>query len=237
MNKLSSLLLSTLLLTILVSCSSTQTPMAPITPAANGLMTGKNLSFPLLLTKEIKTKEEIIKETSDDVFIIYIGHLLDASKSKKENEKKLKELEKNDYDLVNLNIEDILIAEIQGLSFDHYKLSFLNSSVIDIKKDNLFRTKRVVPFVMYRDTVFVGLSDNQTTDSLLNNDLTNSFIVNDYVLSILQARKLAMNDLKNLNKKLGKKEQKNIKSFVIVHDLGTNMTEVMDRLPPHFLTN
>ena len=46
-----------------------------------------------------------------------------------------------------------------------------------------------------------------------------------------------MNDLKNLNKKLGKKEQKNIKSFVIVHDLGTNMTEVMDRLPPHFLTN
>lgn len=220
---------------VVASCSSTQTKMAEITPASNGLLTGSNLAFPLYLTKDLKSKAELITATNDDVFGVFIGHIFDANKSKKENEESLKALDKSDYDLVNLTIEDLLIAEIQSINLDVHKIKFLNSSIIDIKKDNLYRSKKVVPYLLYKDTVFVGLSDNKTNDILLQNELSNSFIVNDYVLSILQARKLALNELKNINKTIDKKNHRTIKSFVIIHDLGPEMKEILERLPPHFL--
>lgn len=155
--------------------------------------------------------------------IVHSGHFLDAKLTKARNEEILKTLEKKNYGLVNLTLDDLLIAHAQEIKFENFpKLIFLNSSIIDLEKDSLFAGPNVVPYYVLNGTCFIGL-----TDSNVNSNLPSEhYLINDYVLSILK--------IKNESQK------ENPTSFVIIHKLGKDFDAILERLPTEFralLTN
>ena len=78
-------------------------------------------------------------------------------------------------------------------------------------------------FAIHDGVAFIGLSD-QLIDQNLPRE---KYIIDDYVLSVLKVKKIA----------LKKAEPTPLRSFVIIHTLGSEINEVMERLPPNFINS
>ncbi|NOT78143.1 MAG: hypothetical protein HOP07_03970 [Bacteriovoracaceae bacterium] len=220
----------------LISCSSNvskilETPKATlsiVTASDPGLFKNDSLKFPLYLTDKIESKEQVQANYGSNVFIIHRGHLLKASATKEENVAVLKSLEGKGIDAVNLSMEDFIIADQQQISLENYSQFFLNSSVVNLNEDNIVTKPNISSFVIYEGVAFIGLSDQVVDKNLV----TEKFLISDYVLAILRAKKTALT-----NNSLKKVSQPKIQSFVIVHNEGSEINEIIERLPPNFLNS
>jgi hypothetical protein len=149
--------------------------------------------------------------------IIHSGHFLNSKLSKEKNEELLTTLENKNYSLVNLTLDDVIIAHIQNIKFENYpRLLFLNSSIIDLDKDSLLTGPNIVPYFVLNGVCFIGLSDNLVDTNLP----AEHFLLNDYVLSILKVK----ND----------SQKENPKSYVVIHKLGKEFETILQRLPTEF---
>ncbi|MBC7429815.1 MAG: hypothetical protein H7336_14470 [Bacteriovorax sp.] len=227
MMKLNSFLILAFLL--LTACSSGQKKnTVSISTASTGVLKNHDLTFPLYLTDKIETKEAVVAKTNSDVYIVHTGHLLKANASKAINEATLESLKGKGIDVVNLSIEDFIIADQQEISFEKYPQKFLNSSVVNLNEDNIIAKNNISPYVIHDGVALIGLSD-KNIDKLLSMD---KFLVSDYVLAVLRARKAALKDTS------GDVTPDNpLHSFVIVHTMGPDINEVMERLPPNFINS
>lgn len=199
-----------------------------ISTASSGIVKNSNLDFPLFLTDKIEQKEEVISKTSSDVYIVHTGHLLKANVTKAQNEAILDSLTGKGIDIVNLSIEDFIIADQQEISFEKYPQKFLNSSVVNLNEDNIIEKSNITPYVIRDGVAIIGLSD-KNIDKLLSME---KFLVSDYVLAILRARKAALKDATAASN-----PEKPLHSFVIIHTMGADINEVMERLPPNFINS
>ena len=192
--------------------------------ASSGILKNTRASFPILLTDIVQPRVEFeIKYSTKELFIIHTGHLLNATLKKEENESRLKSLEGKGIDLVNLTLEDFIVADHQGIHFEDYSQMFINSTVIDLNTDELATAKNILPYDVHEGMAFIGLSDNR-----LDKNLTKEkYIINDYVLSILKIKKIALKAT----------AIKPITSFIIIQTLGSEIDEVMERLPPSFINS
>lgn len=216
--------LQLLLLMLAVSCSHNKpTSAISITTATTGLVKNHIIPFPVYLTETLESRAELEKKYSSDLFIIHIGHILKPDFSKEQNEKTLASLKDYGINLINLTLEDFAIAEAQGINFEDYEQTFLNSSVIDLTQDNLALGKNIVSYNVHEGIAFIGLSDDRLNKKLPNE----KFIISDYVLSILKVKKTALKTATPTT----------INSFVLIHNLGAGINEVMERLPPSFINS
>ncbi len=223
MTKIASILYL-ILLVVLFSCSHAPTERGiTIASASSGLMKNQIASFPVYLTDTLEGRTSLEKKYSNDVFIIHTGHILKPNLSKAQNEKNLETLSSLGIDLVNLTLEDFVIAEAQGIDFEKYNQTFLNSSVIDLNLDALATGKNIVSYDIHKGVAFIGLSDKKL-DKKLSQE---KYIISDYVLSILKVKKTALKTATPTT----------INSFVLIHTLGSEIKSVMERLPPSFINS
>jgi hypothetical protein len=223
-----SFILGLIFLISVVSCSSApeqQKDTISIASVTSGLVKHPDINFPLYLINKVESRQEVIAKTSSEVFIVHTGHILNPAYTKEQNEDILMSLSDKGIDLINLTIEDFIIAANQDIKFENYPQMFLNSSVMDLNEDSFITKKNIVSFVIHNNVVFVGLSDKKI-DPLLSVD---KFLVSDYVMAVLRARKIAMGG--------GKVSSISPKSFVIVHTIGPEINEVMERLPANFINS
>lgn len=208
------------------SCSTSEQSSngIPISTVSEGVVKKPEMDFPLYLTNKIEDRAEVVAKTSTEVFIVHTGHLLNPLFTKEQNEETLTSLKDKGIDLVNLTLEDFIVANNQGINLENYPQKFLNSSVMDLQVDNFITLKNVSPFFAHGNVVFVGISDKVVDPSLT----LDKFMVSDYVLSVLRARKMALG---------GKNPIFSPKAFVIVHNIGSEINEVMDRLPSNFINS
>jgi hypothetical protein len=215
---------SLLTLILLTSCSHNKLNNGiSISTATNGLMKNHIVPFPIYLMDTIEERKKLEKKFSPNIFIVHTGHILRPELSKGENEKLLSSLEDKGINLVNLTLEDFVVAEAQGINFENYKQTFLNSSVVDLNQDNLATAKNIVSYDVHNVVAFIGLSDNKLDKKLPKE----KYIISDYVLSILKVKKAALKTATPTT----------INSFIIVHTLGAEINEVMGRLPPSFINS
>lgn len=210
------ILLSIFLVFFIVSCSHEyKRSTVTITPTNLGIVKNPAISIPLYFTLDANDTN-----APADSLKIHLGHFLKAHLTKDQNTSILKNLEDKNFHLINLSLEDIAIAEAQGIKFSAFKkLIFLNSSVTDLNKDDLYTDVNIVPYYNYEDAILIGLSDFEIDKKVLSS----RFIFNDYVYSILRIKKLT--------------KAKNYKSYIIIHHIGDKINEVMDRLPPTFINS
>lgn len=226
-NNLSLLLLASLV--IFSSCSSSQKRNSvSITPASTGILKNPNITFPLYLTDKIEKKSDVEAKTNSSVFIIHTGHILKADASKTQNEATLESLTGKGIDVVNLSMEDFIIADAQGISFEKYPQQFLNSSVVDLNEDNFIKKTNVSPYIIHDGVALIGLSDKKIDKKLS----MEKFLVSDYVLAVLRARKSALKDAT-----VDTTPPNPLRSYVIVHTIGSDINEVMERLPSNFINS
>jgi hypothetical protein len=83
--------------------------------------------------------------------------------------------------------------------------------------DDLYKKTNVLPYYAMEEVVFIGLSDNQYIKPLN----TNRFLINDNVYSVLKIKKQT--------------REKKYKSYILIHHLGNEITDIMNRLPPTFI--
>lgn len=213
----------------LTACSSNKNRSTiSVTSATSGLVKNGTLPFPIFLTDKIIAKKDIIKETSDDVFVIHTGHILNPKAKKSENEKILESLSDKNIDLVSLSLEDFIIANAQDISFEKYPQKFLNSSVVDLNEDNIISKKNISAYFIIDGVAFIGLSDKKYDKSLS----LEKFLVSDYVLAILRAKKAALKD-----PEAHENSDHPLQSFVLIHTIKDEINEIMDRLPPNFINS
>lgn len=218
------LVLHLVLLSFLFSCSHAPIDRGiSIASASSGLMKNPIAPFPVYLTNQLETRSSLEKKYSSDVFIVHTGHILKPNLSKDENEKTLDSLSGLGIDLVNLTLEDFIIAENQGIDFEKYNQTFLNSSVIDLNIDALATGRNIVSYDIHKGIAFIGLSDKKLDKKLFQD----KYIVSDYVLSILKVKKAALKTATPTT----------INAFVLIHKLGTEINSVMERLPPSFINS
>ena len=228
MKKINFLTLVIISMLVVTSCSSNKKKDSiSISSASSGVVKNHDLHFPLYLTNKIETREAIADKTSKNVFIVHTGHLLKANASKAQNEAVLESLTGKGIDVVSLSIEDFIIADQQEISFEKYPQKFLNISVVDLNEDNIIAKSNIAPYVIHEGVALIGLSD-KNIDKLLSMD---KFLVSDYVLAVLRARKAALKDPAATNPELP------LTSFVLVHTMGSDINEVMERLPPSFINS
>lgn len=228
MNKIYFLTMITTLV-VFTSCSSKQKKnTVSISTASSGLVKNNDISFSLYLTDKIEPKIDIQNRTSSNVFVVHTGHILNPNATKDQNEATLASLTGKGIDVVNLMIEDFLIANSQGISFEHYPQQFLNSSVVDLNEDNFIKKPNISPYVIHEGVALIGLSDKKL-DKKLSMD---KFLVSDYVLAVLRARKAALKD-----SSLDKNPANPLRAFVIIHTIGSEINDVMERLPPNFINS
>lgn len=227
--KINFFILAVISILFLSACSSAPKKNGvSISTATAGLLKNNNISFPLYLTDKIEDRQEIAIQTSADVFIVHTGHILKPNLSKAQNEETLNSLKDKGIDLVNLTLEDFIIAEKQGIDFEKYPQKFLNSSVVDLNEDNIISKPNITSYVIREGVALIGLSDKNLDKSLA----LEKFLVSDYVLAVLRARKLALND-----KSMGASPERVLSSFIIIHTIGADITDVMERLPPNFINS
>lgn len=205
-----------LILIFLFSCShESKRTTVTIATTNKGLVKNSAVSIPMYLSSNPEDKGP-----EDKMLRIHPGHFLSIENKKDENINIIKSLENANYSLVNLSLEDIAVAETQEINFtDFPKLIFLNSTITDINRDDLYSNKNVVPYFIFEDAVFIGLSDHNINKKLS----TSRFLFNDYVYSILKVKKIT--------------KDKAFKSYIIVHHLGSEINEIMNRLPPSFINS
>ena len=213
---------------LLASCSSApKRNSVSIATASTGLVKNNSIPFPLYLTDKIESRFEVEKKTAANVFIVHTGHVLVASATKSQNEATLNSLLGKGIDVVNLTIEDFIIADSQDISFEKYPQQFLNSSVVDLNEDNFIKKSNINPYIIHEGVALLGLSDKKMAKNLS----MEKFLVSDYVLAVLRARKSALKDPAVDN------QVNPLRSFVIVHTLGSDINEVMERLPSNFINS
>lgn len=198
-----------------------------IVASSTGLMKNRLAPFPVYLTDSLVNRTELEKKYSSDVFIVHTGHILKPALSKAENEKTLESLSTLGINLVNLTLEDFVVAEAQGINFENYNQAFLNSSVIDLNLDALATAKNITSHEVHDGLAFIGLSDSKLDKKLSQEKSKEKYIINDYVLSILKVKKAALKS----------EAPESIHSFIIIHTLGAEINEVMARLPPSFINS
>lgn len=206
------------------SCSTqkNQVPNVLIPSVTSGLIKNNSIPFPLYFTDKFEKRVDLEKKYSNNLFIIHTGHILKAELPKEENEKNLQILSMGGFNLVNLTLEDFAIANGQGINFEKYdSLSFLNSSIVDLSIEGPVTSKNISSQFIFQGIAFIGLSDDKIHPSLINE----KFIINDHVLSILKIKKNVLKE----------NPQHDLKSFIIVHSLGSEINDVMLRLPPSFI--
>jgi hypothetical protein len=214
---------------LLASCSSTpKKNSVSIATASSGLVKNNSIPFPLYLTDKIESRFEVEKKTANNVFIVHTGHILSASATKAQNEETLSSLVGKGVDVVNLTIEDFIIADSQDISFEKYPQQFLNSSVVDLNEDNFIKKSNINPYIIHDGVALLGLSDKRMDKKLS----MEKFLVSDYVLAVLRARKSALKDPSVENN-----PENPLRSFVIVHTIGSDINDVMERLPPNFINS
>lgn len=201
---------------ILVSCSHEQGKnTVSITSGTKGVVKYPNMENSIYLTSDAADKDAPEKSIK-----IHQGHFLSSKNTKAQNENVLSLLEANNFHIINLTLEDIAIAEKQEIKFENYKkLIFLNSSISDLSKDDLYSRENVLPYYVFTNVVFIGLSDKVADKSID----TNRFLINDYVFSVLKVRKAT--------------REQNFKSYILIHNLGKGINDIMDRLPPTFINS
>jgi hypothetical protein len=217
---------------ILASCSSTK-PVSNISiaTASSGIVKNPNIPFNLYLTDKIEPREELASKAGNNAIIVHTGHILKSALSKAENEKILESLNGSGFDAINLTIEDFIIADKKGISFEAYpSLTFLNSSVVDLNEDNIISKSNIKPYILREDVALIGISD-KVIDGTLS---VEKFLVSDYVLAILRAKKAASKEVSAISTA---SENKTLNSFLIVHTIGEDINEVMSRLPPTFINS
>ena len=210
------ILLSLLLFFTFTSCSHHE-PNGKISVSSNskGLVKNINLEHPMFITNNINEEN-----APTEAIKIHQGHFLSINNSPAVNESILTTLENKNFHLVNLTLEDIAVAENQKINFENYKkLIFLNSTVTDTTRDDFYTKANVMPFYVLGDVVFMGLSDN-TLDKKINNS---RFLLNDYVFSILKIKRLTKNS--------------HFKSYILIHNLQSNIDSIMARLSPDFVNS
>lgn len=198
-----------------------------IVTATTGLMKNRQAPFPIYLTDSLLNRKDLEKKYSSDIFIIHTGHILKPTLSKTENEKNLENLSTLGINLVNLTLEDFVIAESQEINFENYNQAFLNSTVIDLNLDALATAKNINSFDVHSGMAFIGLSDAKLDKKLAQEKSKERYIVNDYVLSILKVKKAVLKS----------ETPTKVHSFIIIHTLGSEINEVMTRLPPSFINS
>jgi hypothetical protein len=203
-----------LLFLLLSSCShQTKTGTISISTSSIGLVKNQYLSNPIYINSNLDDQK-----VPQDALRIHPGHFLSIKNTKIENEKILSMLEQLNFHLVNLSLEDIAVAETQEIKFEKYKkLIFINSTVLDTSMDDLYKKTNVLPYYAMEEVVFIGLSDNQYIKPLN----TNRFLINDNVYSVLKIKKQT--------------REKKYKSYILIHHLGNEITDIMNRLPPTFI--
>lgn len=217
-------LFQVIILFVMVSCSHTKPNTGiSIATASSGLMKNHIVPFPVYLTETLEPRAVLEKKYSADVFIVHTGHILKPNLTKEQNEKTLSSLKNYGINLVNLTLEDFAIAEAQGIDFENYDQTFLNSSVIDITQDNLALGKNIESYDVHNGIAFIGLSDSKLDKKLPKE----KYIISDYVLSILKVKKSALKTATPTT----------INSFILIHNLGSEINEVMERLPPSFINS
>lgn len=220
MTKVFTLFLFTLFLFSSCASKNKKRPIA-ISTASSGVISNYSLDFPLYLTNQLEARESVVAKTSDKVFIVHTGHILNPTASKAENEATLESLKDKKIDVVNLSLEDFVVADEQNILFEKYPQTFLNSSVLNLNDNAIIMGTNMTSYIVHGDVILVGLSDKKEkkgTPAL-------KFLVDDYVISILKARKLAYTNEKKLH------------SMVIIHNLDSEINEIMERLPPNFFTS
>lgn len=212
------------------SCSSTKKDNSvSITPATLGVVKNNTIPFTLYLTDKIENRADVERKTSTNVFIIHTGHILKAGISKKDNEALLTSLEGKGINAVNLTIEDFIIADNQDIALEKFPQHFLNSSVVDLNEDNIVSKPNVTPYVIHQGVALIGLSDKKL-DKGLNPE---KFMVSDYVLAILRARKAAIKE-----SSMKPNPEFPLQTYVLVHTLSTDeIQNVLERLPPNFINS
>ena len=214
-----------IILGFLASCSHRPARSGiSIEASTAGLIKNRLAPFPIYLTEAIVDRKELEKKYSSDVYVIHIGHILKPNLTKAENEKNLETLATLGMNLVNLTLEDFVIAEAQGIQFDKYNQQFLNSSVVDLTLDTLATAKNINAYQPLGKIAFIGLSDRNLNNNLSQDNAKAKYIVADYVLSILKVKKTALK-----NSSTGP-----FSSFIIIQTIGAEINEVMARLPPTF---
>lgn len=204
-------------LIILASCSHQPNRATfNIASANKGLIKNSSLEFPLFISQNL-----IEKDLPKEALLVHRGHFLIKTNTKEANEAILHQLEDNNFHLINLSLDDLAIAIEQSIQFNQFKkLIFLNSTISEVSKDQLYNEENVVPYYIYNDIVFIGLTDKNISKDVN----TDNWLVNDYVFSILKIKKIT--------------KEKNIKSYMLIHNLSINeMTEIMERLPPTFINS
>ena len=221
---------ASLIALVIVGCSSTkENNSVSITPATLGVVKNNTIPFPLYLTDKIENRSDVERKTSSNVFIVHTGHFLKANLSKQENEAILESFAGTRINAINITLEDFIIADKLGISLDKYAYKFLNSSVVDLNEDNIISKNNISPYVIHQGTAIIGLSD-QRIDKALNED---KFLVSDYVLAILRAKKAAMKE-----SAAQPDAEYPLKSFVLVHTVDHDiMQAVLERLPPNFINS
>lgn len=222
MNFIFFLLISVVLST---SCSTQKNENSSLfkTLSSSGLIKKKSIPFPIYFTNKPEKRIDLEKKYSNNLFIMHTGHILKAELSKEENENNLAVLAMGGFNLINLTLEDFIIADNQGINFEKFdNLSFINSSVINLNLDNLVAAKNISSQFIFKGIAFIGLSDEKIGPKL-NKD---KFIIDDHVLAILKVKKNVLNE----------NPMHDLKSFIIVHSLGNEISNVITRLPPFFTT-
>lgn len=218
------------MLALFASCSSNKKDTSvSITPATVGVVQNNIIPFTLYLTDKIESRTDIERKTNSNVFIVHTGHFLKAKASKEENMATLASFEGKGINAINLTMEDFVIADKQEISFDKYPYKFLNSSVVDLNEDNIIAKMNISPYVIHQGVAIIGLSDKRLDKKLT----AEKFLVSDYVLAILRARKAALKEsLANPDPEFP------LKSFVLVHTMKEDeMRGVLERLPPNFINS
>lgn len=214
---------------LFASCSSTpKRNSVSISTASSGVLKNNDITFPLYLTDKIEGRFEVEKKTSSNVFIVHTGHILSPAATKAQNEATLESLTGKGIDVVNLTLEDFIIADNQDISFDKYPQQFLNSSVVDLNEDNFIKKANVNPYIIHEGVALIGLSDKRLDKKFP----LEKYLVSDYVLAVLRAKKSAMKDAS-----LDATPASPLRTFVIVHTIGSDINEVMERLPPNFINS
>ncbi|MFA6236836.1 MAG: hypothetical protein WC635_05860 [Bacteriovorax sp.] len=192
--------------------------------ASTGLLKNNLAPFPIYLTDKMESREALEKKYSDDLFLVHTGHVLKPNLDKAANEKNLSSLSEQGFNLVNLTLEDFVIADSQGINFEQFvDVPFINSSVIDLNIDNLATARNISSNVVVDGIAFIGLSDAKIDKKLTKE----KYIINDYVLAILKVKKAALNE----------NDPETLRSFIIIHNLGNKINDVMIRLPPSFINS
>lgn len=222
------LMLFLLPLLIGASCSSFKKNTTTLSAQTQGFIRSEGLDFPIYFTDKIISRDEIEQKTAKNVFIIHPGHILSPDSTKEENEATLQSLTGKGINLVTLSLEDFSIARSQGISFEQYPQQFLNSSTFSINEDSIIKSENIKTYFIHDGVAIIGLSDRKIASQFEDHAL----FIHDYAYSIISSKRDALNF-----EKQNETPVRPLHSFIVVHSLGEEINEIVDRLPSNFLTS